>query len=100
MIPPYSFVSSVYCASPAASLSSRSRARLQQLPRGRPLDLDLAHVRDVEDAGVGPHGHVLLDHALVLHRHLPAGERDEACPGGDVLVVERRSPERLQRPRC
>ena len=27
--------------------------RLQQIARGRALDLDLAHVRDVEDAGVG-----------------------------------------------
>ena len=97
MIPPVSFVSSVYCASPSLELRDVVREhRLQQLERLRPLDLELAHVRDVEDAGVGAHGAVLGDHALVLHRHLPAGERNEPRAGGDVPVVERRAPEGLQ----
>ena len=68
---------------------------LEELPRLRPLDLELAHVRDVEDAGVGPDRLVLGDHALVLHRHLPAGERHEPRAGFDVLLVEGRAPECL-----
>jgi hypothetical protein len=62
---------------------------LQQLVRARAFDVDLAHVRDVEDACVGSHRAMLLDHALVLDGHLPAGERDEACPECGVAVVER-----------
>ncbi len=58
--------------------------------RARPLDLELAHVRDVEDAAVRAHGAVLRDHALVLDRHLPAGEGHHPRAGGDVAVVERR----------
>src|SRR5207302_5408866 len=56
----------------------------------RALDLDLSHVRDVEYAGVGAHCTMLLDHALVLDGHLPAGERNHARAEGDVAVVERR----------
>src|SRR5262249_24589663 len=37
-------------------------------------DDDLAHVRDVEQAGRPAHCQMLLDHAAVLDRHLPAGE--------------------------
>ena len=49
MIPPRSFVSSVYCASPALEPVEVVREQaLQQLERARPLDLELAHVRDVE----------------------------------------------------
>ena len=47
------------------------RARL------RPLDEELAHVRQVEQAGGRPDGAVLLDDAGVLDRHQPAGEVDE-----------------------
>ena len=68
---------------------------LQELARRRPFDLDLAHVRDVEHAGVGAHRAVLLDHALVLDGHLPAGERDHARTERDVAVVEGRPAERL-----
>ena len=75
-------------------------SRLQQVAGGRSLDLDLAHVRDVEDAGVGADRAVLGDHALVLDRHLPAGERHHARAGGDVAVVERRPAKRLHRRRC
>ena len=59
----------------------------------RPARLDLAHVGDVEDAGVGAHRHVLLADPLVLHRHLPAGERHDARPGRLVAVVQRRAAE-------
>ena len=71
--------------------------RLQQVARGRPLDLELAHVRDVEDAGIRAHRLVLLDHALVLDRHLPSGKRDHARAERNVTVVKRRPPERLHR---
>ena len=66
---------------------------LQQLVLLRALDVELAHVGDVEDAAVAPHGEVLGDHALVLDRHLPAGERHHAGAERDVAVVERRAPE-------
>ena len=70
---------------------------LQHLGRGRPLDLELAHVRDVEDAGVRPYRLVLGDHSFVLHRQLPAGERHHAAAGGDVPVVKRCPAQRLHR---
>ena len=76
MIPPRSLVSSVYCASPGA-IRPRSfeSSDCEELRGARPLDLELAHVGDVEDAAVAAHRAVLGDDALVLHRHLPAGER-------------------------
>ena len=55
------------------------------------LDLELTHVRDVEDTAVGAHGAMLGDHAVVLHRHLPAGERDHARAQRHV-PLEKRSP--------
>ena len=66
---------------------------LQQLGLLRPLDVELAHVGDVEDAAVAPDGEVLGDHALVLDGHLPAGERHHAGAERDVSVVQRRRPE-------
>jgi hypothetical protein len=72
----------------------RERA-LEQIARARPLHLELAHVRDVEDARVGPHGAVLRDDALVLDGHLPAGERHHPRPELDVPIVKRRVLERL-----
>src|SRR5262249_59971391 len=68
---------------------------LQELRRARALDLELAHVRDVEDAAVGSYRLVLWDDAFVLDRHLPAGERNHPRAEGDVRVVERRPQERL-----
>ena len=67
---------------------------LQQLERLRAARLDLAHVRDVEDARRFAHGHVLLAHALVLNRHLPAREVDELGPGLDVAVEQGGASER------
>ena len=61
----------------------------------RPLDLELAHVRDVEDAGVLAHGSVLGDNAFVLHGHLPAGEGHETRAERDMALVERSSAQRL-----
>ena len=61
---------------------------------GRAVDVDLAHVRDVERAGVRPDGPVLGDHALVLHGHLVAGEGHHARAERDVARVQRRAQER------
>ena len=95
-MPPLSFVSSVYCALPTSTRPrSFESSALQQLLGMWPLDAHLAHVGDVEHAAVGTDGPVLGDDALVLHGHLPAGERNEARPGGDVTLVERRAQEGL-----
>ena len=69
---------------------------LEQLVGARPLHVDLAHVRDVEDPGVRANRPVLLEHALVLDGHLPPGERDEPCAERDVAIVKRRPGERLR----
>src|SRR4029453_5878040 len=63
--------------------------------RPRAFDLELAHVRDVEDPGGGADRLVLGDHALVLHGHLPAGERHHARIQRAVPLVERGPAERL-----
>ena len=87
----------------AARLDPAEVVREQPLEQfGRPgaVDLELAHVRDVERAGVLAHRPVLLDHALVLDGHLPAGERHHPRPEGDVAVVQRGAAERLHRGGC
>ena len=55
--------------------------------------LDLAHVRDVEDPRCLADRHVLLAHALVLDRHLPADERHQPRAGRPMAVVKRGSAE-------
>jgi len=72
---------------------------LQRSGHLRPLELEPAHVRDVEHAAVLAHSSVLRDHSLVLHGHLPAGERHQARAERDVALVERRPKERLHRER-
>ena len=69
---------------------------LQELELRRALDVELAHVRDVEDAAVAPDGEMLGDHALVLDGHLPAGERHHAGAEGDVAIVQRRASQSRQ----
>ena len=50
----------------------------------------LAHVRDIEQAGLGAGVGVLLEDAgRVLHRHLVAGEGHHLGAEGDVQVVQR-----------
>jgi hypothetical protein len=56
--------------------------------------LELPHVRDVEDAGRRSHRLMLGDDALVLHRHLPAGEGNDPRTRRDMAVVQRRPTER------
>ena len=72
----------------------RQRA-LEHGVRGRPLDVQLPHVRDIEDAPAVSHSQVLGDHAFVLDGHLPAGERHQPRAERDVASVERRAPELL-----
>jgi hypothetical protein len=68
---------------------------LEQRLGARAAHPDLAHVRDIEEAGGGAHRLVLLDDAGVLDRHLPAGERHQAAARLDVAFMKRRSPQVL-----
>jgi hypothetical protein len=56
-----------------------------------PLHLELAHVRDVEDAAVAADGAVLGNDTFVLNGHLPARERNHAGSESDVPLEQRRS---------
>jgi hypothetical protein len=60
-----------------------------------PLELEAAHVRHVEHPAVLAHREVFRDDALVLHRHLPAGERNHPRTERDMALVERRSKQGL-----
>ena len=72
--------------------------RLKQVKRLHSLDLELAHVRDVEDPAVGPDGAMLGNDAVVLNRHVPAGERHHPGAKGEMPLEERRSLKRLCHP--
>ena len=61
----------------------------QELADAIAAEVDDAHVRDVEHAGVAPHRVVLLDLRAVDDRHVPAAEVDHAGAGGDMRLVER-----------
>ena len=50
-------------------------------------DIDHAHVRHIEDAGVAPHRMVLLDLRAVVDGHVPAAEVDHAGALLDVQVI-------------
>ena len=60
--------------------------RLQRVGAG---DLDLAHVRDVEQPGPRADGHVLVDDARVFDGHVPAAELDHARTERAMPRVER-----------
>ena len=64
---------------------------LEERQRVAALDLDLAHVADVEQAGGVAHRVVLIHDAAILNRHLPAAELDHPRAQGDMAIVERRS---------
>ena len=59
-----------------------------------PVDVELAHVRDVEEADPLADGPVLLEDAGVLDRHLPAAEVDQLRAELAVQVVEGRAAQR------
>jgi hypothetical protein len=50
-------------------------------------------VRHIEDDRAGTTGAVLLEHAGILDRHLPAAELDELGAERAVLGVERAVPQ-------
>jgi hypothetical protein len=68
--------------------------RLQKGLGARPVHVDLAHVRDVEGAGVRPDRLVLGDDSLVLDGHLVARERHHARTQRNVALEERRPLQR------
>ena len=59
------------------------------LQRALAAELDLPHVRDVEQTGRAPHRLVLGHHPGVLDGHVPAGEVDHPRPERAVNPVER-----------
>ena len=56
----------------------------QEVARAGALEVDDAHVRDVEHPGVAAHRAVLVDLGAVVDRHVPAAEIDHARAGGAV----------------
>jgi hypothetical protein len=50
----------------------------QKFAGARAMQIDHRHVRDVEHAGVAPHGVMFLDLRAVIDRHVPAAEVDHA----------------------
>ena len=56
----------------------------QETFRLRPLQVDGAHVRDVEEPGAAAHGMVFLELAAVMQGHLPAGEIHHPAAGVDM----------------
>ena len=74
---PFGSGSAEYWAWPSASFATSLRGdALQEGQGARALDLELAHVGDVEEPGRLAHGHVLADEPGVLDRHVPAAEGD------------------------
>ena len=67
---------------------------LEEVERRRAVDVDLAHVGDVEGARVRPHCPVLLDDSLVLNGHLPPGEGNHSRARFLVARVQRRALQR------
>ena len=61
---------------------------LRGLQGARSFQRDLPHVRDVEHAGGVPHRRMLLEHPLVLDRHVEPRELHHPRGGGEVGVVE------------
>ena len=53
------------------------------------LDIDDAHVRDVEHPGIAAHGAMLIDLGAVIHGHVPSAEIHHARSRGAVQGVKR-----------
>ena len=92
-IPPVSFVSSVYCAVAVRELVDVVREHRLEEGLRRPVDVDLAHVRDVEGAGVSPH-RLVLGNDTSYWTGISAGERHHARAELDMARVQGRTQER------
>ena len=93
--PPESVVSAEYCARPGTSRdTSFGVSDWRSGSACGPGDPQLAHVAHVEESGRLAHREVLGDHSRKLHRHLPAGERNEPAAEFLVEAVERGAAER------
>jgi hypothetical protein len=57
----------------------------------RGFEVQLAHVRDVEEPGGFAHGVVLVHDAGILHGQLPAAEGDDSSAERFVLVEQGRA---------
>ena len=65
---------------------------LQERNSVRAVNADAAHVRNIEQAGVLPHGVDFGDNTgFVLHGHVPSGERDKLRAGLLMRLVQRRT---------
>jgi hypothetical protein len=66
----------------------------ERLRRSLAAQRDLPHMRDIEQPGFGARVQMLGDDAgRVLHRHLVAGERDDAGAARAVQIVKRGAPQ-------
>ena len=90
MTPPSAAQIIEYWARPMARLGgSVIKRRGQGRPGFRALDLELAHVRQVEQPDPLADRPVLLDDRAVLDRHQPATELDEPRPEGPMRLGQR-----------
>ena len=90
MRPPSGAQMREYCARPIGQPARVGDEGVgERRRRPRPLHVQLAHVREVEQARRLADRPVLLEDARVLHGHLPAAELDEARAGRRVPVVQR-----------
>src|SRR5262249_40962239 len=71
---------------------------LAQRLRPRSPQLDLAHVTHVEEPALRPDRTVLVEGAGVRHRHVPAGELDDACAEIAVRVEQDGGPRHAATP--
>ena len=77
-----------------SSLKSPGSTVSRRCVHGTAVDPELAHVADVEQAGILTRPKVLGHDAFVLDRHLVAGERDHPAALGAVPLVKRQFLER------
>ena len=104
----------VYCARPGPIRPQVVGERpLQRVERARPRDLHRAEMRHVEHDRVVAARPVLLEHAGVLDRHVPAAERRPSgrrgpgaaassglCRSASPIPASLAAPLRRSRPRC
>src|SRR5947209_9836590 len=61
---------------------------LQKRQCARSLNLEFAHVADVEEAGAGAYCFVFLQNTTVLYGHLPAAKLYKPCTQCTMLLVK------------